>query len=94
MALKVAGIQMKHPRVVVELDSTEAMKSAVEAGLGIGFVPVGLFRKKSNSTRYTLCEVHIKKLDIQRMFAIIYPRGPEPRGAGGISPFSPRKARP
>src|SRR6266404_725975 len=37
-ALKAAGIQMKHTRIIMELDSTEAIKSAVEAGLGVGFV--------------------------------------------------------
>jgi DNA-binding transcriptional LysR family regulator len=81
-ALKAAGIQMKHTRVVMELDSTEAIKSAVEAGLGVGFVSRRAIQKEIKLD--TLREAHITKLGIQRMFAIIYPRGPEPRGAAGV----------
>jgi DNA-binding transcriptional LysR family regulator len=81
-ALKAAGIQMKHARVVMELDSTEAIKSAVEAGLGIGFVSCRAIRKELKLD--TLREVPIAKLEIQRIFSIIYPRGPEPRGAAGV----------
>src|SRR5260370_24933655 len=81
-ALKAAGIQMKHARIAMELDSTEAIKSAVEAGLGVGFVSCRAIRKELKLD--TLREVPISKLDIQRVFSIIYPRGPEPRGAAGV----------
>jgi len=37
-ALEKAGCRLKSFRRVMNLDSTEAIKSAVEAGLGIGFV--------------------------------------------------------
>ena len=37
-ALEKAGFKLKSFRRVIDLDSTEAIKSAVEAGLGIGFV--------------------------------------------------------
>jgi DNA-binding transcriptional LysR family regulator len=74
-ALKTAGIQMKHTRVVMELDSTEAIKSAVEAGLGVGFVSRRAIKKEEKLD--TLREAHIAKLGILRTFAIIYPRGPE-----------------
>ena len=37
-ALRKAGLELKKLRVVMELDSTEAVKSAVRAGLGVGFV--------------------------------------------------------
>jgi DNA-binding transcriptional LysR family regulator len=80
-ALKAAGIQMKHTRVIMELDSTEAIKSAVEAGLGVGFVSRRAIQKELKLD--TLREAHITKLSIQRTFAIIYPRGPEPSGAAG-----------
>ena len=80
-ALKAAGIQMKHTRTVMELDSTEAIKSAVEAGLGVGFVSRRAIQKELKLD--TLREVHITKLSMQRTFAIIYPQGPEPRGAAG-----------
>ncbi len=38
MALGRNGVKLNSLRIVMELDSTEAIKSAVEAGLGIGFV--------------------------------------------------------
>ena len=38
MALPRQGIKANSLRIVMELDSTEAIKSAVEAGLGVGFV--------------------------------------------------------
>ncbi len=81
-AFKAAGIQMKHTEVIMELDSTEAIKSAVEAGLGVGFVSRRAIQKEIKLD--TLREVHITQLGIQRTFAIIYPRGPEPRGAAGV----------
>ncbi len=81
-ALKTAGIQMKHTRVVMELDSTEAIKSAVEAGLGVGFVSRRAIQKEIKLD--TLREAHIANLGILRTFAIIHPRGPEPRGAAGV----------
>jgi len=92
-ALKAAGIQMKHTRIIMELDSTEAIKSAVEAGLGVGFVSRRAIQKEVKLD--SLREAHITGLGIQRTFAIIYPRGSRaPRGRGCISPFSPGKARP
>jgi len=81
-ALKAAGIPMKHTHVIMELDSTEAIKSAVEAGLGVGFVSRRAIQKELELD--TLREVHIAKLSMQRIFSIIYPRGPEPRGAAGV----------
>jgi DNA-binding transcriptional LysR family regulator len=38
LALEKAGFKLKAFRKVIELDSTEAIKSAVEVGLGVGFV--------------------------------------------------------
>jgi DNA-binding transcriptional LysR family regulator len=73
---------MKYTRVIMELDSTEAIKSAVEAGLGVGFVSRRAIHKEVKLD--TLREAHITNLSIQRTFAIIYPRGPEPRGAAGV----------
>jgi len=73
---------VKHKTVVMELDSTEAIKSAVEAGLGVGFVSRRAIQKEIKLD--TLREVQITKLRIQRNFAIIYARGPEPRGVAGV----------
>jgi len=38
MALERQGAKRSAMHIVMELDSTEAIKSAVEAGLGVGFV--------------------------------------------------------
>jgi LysR family transcriptional regulator, transcriptional activator of the cysJI operon len=81
-ALKAAGIQMKHANLFMQLDSTEAVKSAVEAGLGVGFVSRRAIHKEIKLD--TLREVHIAKLHIQRVFSMVYPRGPEPRAAAGV----------
>jgi len=80
-AFKAAGIQMKHVRVAMELDSTEAIKSAVEAGLGVGFVSRRSIQKEIKLD--TLREAYVTKLNMRRTFTLIYPRGPEPRGAAG-----------
>jgi LysR family transcriptional regulator, transcriptional activator of the cysJI operon len=79
--LKSAGIQMKHARVVMELDSTEAIKSAIEAGLGVGFPSRRSIPRERQL--YSLHEVRITGLLMQRRFALIYPAGPAPRGVSG-----------
>ena len=38
LALERTGVKRRELRVVMELDSSEAIKSAVEAGLGVGFI--------------------------------------------------------
>jgi DNA-binding transcriptional LysR family regulator len=81
-ALKAGGIQLKHISVIMELDSTEAIKSAVEAGFGVGFVSRRAIQKEVKLD--TLREVPITNLASQRIFSIIYPLSPEPRGAPGV----------
>jgi LysR family transcriptional regulator, transcriptional activator of the cysJI operon len=67
--------------VVMELDSTEAILSSVEVGLGIGFVtrwaalprlPLGRIRTAP-----------VKGLRITRKFSLLYPAGPKPSGVAG-----------
>jgi LysR family transcriptional regulator, transcriptional activator of the cysJI operon len=80
-ALEKAGIARRDLNVVMELDSTEAILSSVEAGLGIGFVtrwavpprlPLGRIRTAPVKGRRTL-----------RRFSLLYPAGPKPCGAAG-----------
>ena len=52
-ALRKAGIPVTRDNIFMELDSTEAIKSAVEAGLGIGFVPRRAIRRNSNWRRWS-----------------------------------------
>jgi DNA-binding transcriptional LysR family regulator len=63
----------------MELDSTEAIKSAVEAGLGIGFISRWAIAKDLRlDSAFRIVEVD--GLRIQRDFLIAYPSGPEPLG--------------
>jgi LysR family transcriptional regulator, transcriptional activator of the cysJI operon len=79
--LRDAGVHMKDLNFVMQLDSTEAIKASVEAGLGVGFVSRRAIRKEI--TLNTLKEVAVDSLRFWRDFAILYPRGPEPSGAAG-----------
>jgi DNA-binding transcriptional LysR family regulator len=79
MALARQGVKANSLRIVMELDSTEAIKSAVEAGLGVGFVSRWAIAKDlrlDNSFRI----VEVEGLRIQREFLLAYPAGPEPQG--------------
>ncbi len=79
MALARHGVKANALRIVMELDSTEAIKSAVEAGLGIGFVSRWAIAKDlrlDNSFRI----VEVEGLCIKREFLLAYAAGPEPQG--------------
>jgi DNA-binding transcriptional LysR family regulator len=79
MALERHGVKLNSLRIVMELDSTEAIKSAVEAGLGIGFVSRWAIAKDlrlDNSFRV----VEVDKLRIKREFLLAYAAGPNPQG--------------
>lgn len=80
-ALEKAGLKKHDLNVVMELDSTEAILSSVEAGLGIGFVtrwaviprlPLGKMKTAP-----------VKGLRIARNFLLLYPAGPKPLGIPG-----------
>jgi DNA-binding transcriptional LysR family regulator len=77
-ALRKAGIALRGLRIVMELDSTEAIKSGVEAGLGVGFVSRWALRH-SRAIR----AVRVEGLEIRRTFQFICPHGPEPEGPAG-----------
>ncbi len=73
VALRKAGVPVTRANVIMELDSTEAIKSAVEAGLGIGFVPRRAIHKELKLG--TLVEANVQGLGIERYFSIVTPRG-------------------
>jgi len=83
---RVVGIALEHCHVkrsalhiVMELDSTEAIKSAVEAGLGVGFVSRWAIAKDlrvGNRLRI----VEIEGLRIRRDFLVIYASSPGIQG--------------
>lgn len=90
--VKKAGLKMKNFKQTMNLDSTEAIKSAVEAGLGIGFV-----------SRWAICkelelgllkEVNVRDLKITRHFSIISLSGPDQKGpAGALRVFALARGR-
>jgi DNA-binding transcriptional LysR family regulator len=79
-ALRKAGLSLRNLRIVMELDSTEAIKSGVEAGLGIAFVSRWALRQ---SPCQDLRVIPVDGLSITRAFQFIYPHGPEPEGPPG-----------
>ena len=80
-ALRRAGVRVTQANLAMELDSTEAIKSAVEAGLGLGFVPCRAIQKEIKLS--TLAELAVQGLKIERHFSILTPQGPAPIGPAG-----------
>jgi len=78
-ALNEAGLRPGQLRISMELDSTEAIVSGVEAGLGIGFVSELAIRKELRLR--TLARVPVAGLAIRRSFSLIRPAGPVAEGA-------------
>ena len=79
MALERQGVKRNSLHIVMELDSTEAIKSAVEAGLGIGFVSRWAIAKDLRlGNNFKIVE--LEGLRIKREFLVVYASGPEPQG--------------
>ncbi len=78
-ALERQGVKRSSLQIVMELDSTEAIKSAVEAGLGIGFVSRWAIAKDLRlDSSFKIVEV--EGLRVRRQFLIAFAAGPEPPG--------------
>jgi DNA-binding transcriptional LysR family regulator len=78
MALQRQGVKLNTLRIVMELDSTEAIKSAVEAGLGVGFVSRWAIAKDLRlGAHFKIVEV--AGLRIKRDFCVAYTSGVEPQ---------------
>jgi LysR family transcriptional regulator, transcriptional activator of the cysJI operon len=78
-ALAERGVKRSSLRIVMELDSTEAIKSAVEAGLGVGFVSRWAIRKDLRlGNNFKI--VQLEGLQISREFLITSLSGHEPQG--------------
>lgn len=77
-ALKKAGLKLPGLRVVLELDSTEAIKLAVQEQLGVALVSrwAILGERQSGALR----EIPIRDLRLRRWLQSIYPQGPLPEG--------------
>jgi LysR family transcriptional regulator, transcriptional activator of the cysJI operon len=66
----------------MDLDSTEAIKSAVEAGLGIGFVSRWAISKELELR--ALRVVPVEGIKIARNFSLALRSGPEAQGTLGV----------
>lgn len=80
-ALAKAGLKAKDLRVRMELDSTEGLLNAVEAGLGITFVSRWAVRNQLSLG--TLKIARVRGMKLARRFSMAYPAGPEPAGNVG-----------
>jgi len=77
-ALQKAGLKLKSFKKVMELDSTEAIKSAVEVGLGVGFVSRWAI---SNELELGLLKITpVDGIRVIRHFTLISRTGPGPQG--------------
>ncbi len=81
LALEKAGLKLKSFKKAMDLDSTEAIKSAVEAGLGIGFVSRWSISKELELGVLKTAEV--AGLRIARHFSLVSRTGPELQGPAG-----------
>jgi DNA-binding transcriptional LysR family regulator len=79
LALERQGVKRNSMHIVMELDSTEAIKSAVEAGLGVGFVSRWAIAKDLRLGN-TFKIVEVEGLSIKREFLVAHASGPEPQG--------------
>lgn len=77
-ALKQAGLPLKSLHIAMELDSTEAIVSGVEAGLGVGFVSESAIGKELRLG--TLRIANVEGIAIERNFSLIHRAGQEPIG--------------
>ena len=79
MALKLQGVKRASLQIAMELDSTEAIKSAVEVGLGVGFVSRWAIAKDLR-LGHNFKIVEVEGLSIKREFLVAYASGPEQQG--------------
>jgi LysR family transcriptional regulator, transcriptional activator of the cysJI operon len=80
-ALERVGLRVKSFKNIIEFDSTEAIKSAVEAGLGVGFVSRWAIYKETELRALKVVEV--EGLRVTRHYSVVSLVGPEPSGAAG-----------
>jgi DNA-binding transcriptional LysR family regulator len=78
LALKKAGVRLGSLQIAMELDSTEAIVSGVEAGLGVGFVSEWAMRKELRLG--TIATASVEGIEIHRAFSLIRPAGPVTAG--------------
>jgi DNA-binding transcriptional LysR family regulator len=73
--LQKAGLRLGGLRIIMELDSTEAIISCVEEGLGIGFVSEWAMARRAATG--SLATLRLNGTSMTRSFSFITPRIPE-----------------
>ena len=79
MAMERQGVRLGSLQIAMELDSTEAIKSAVEAGLGIGIISRCAIAADLRLNR-GFKVLGVEGLRIERNLLLVYPAGPRPVG--------------
>lgn len=79
MAMERQGVRLGSLQIAMELDSTEAIKSAVEAGLGIGIVSRCAIAADLRLNR-GFKVLRVEGLRIERDLLLAYGAGPRPTG--------------
>jgi DNA-binding transcriptional LysR family regulator len=80
-ALVAAGLKVKDLQIRMEMDSTEGLLNAVEAGLGVTFV--SRWAVRNQLALGTLKLARVAGLKLSRSFSLAYAAGPEPTGSVG-----------
>jgi DNA-binding transcriptional LysR family regulator len=75
------GVLKQQLRTVVDLNSTEGIIAAVEAGLGIGFAPYLAIEKSLDLE--SVKAIRLENGSIRRQLSIVLLNGPDPRGPAG-----------
>src|SRR5208282_3420321 len=75
------GVLRQQLKPSVDMNSTEGIISAVEAGLGVGFVPSMSTGKAARLG--TIKEVRLQNGPVRRQLSIALLNGPDPRGPAG-----------
>lgn len=79
LALERHGLKRGALPIAMELDSTEAIKSSVEAGLGVGFISRWAIAKDLRLGR-SFRRIEVDGLRIERDLLVAYMANPEPLG--------------
>lgn len=72
--LQRAGLRLGQLTIVMELDSSEAILSCIEAGLGVGFASVWAFDRRGLDL--TLAKIHLDRHSLTRNFSFAMPSTP------------------
>jgi len=80
-AIEAAGLPLRDLNIHMTFDSTEGLLSAVEAGLGVGFVSHWAVRNQL--ALGTLRIARVRELKLARMFSVATVAGPEPASLAG-----------